>query len=109
LKLPTIVNTKKANPTLSSLLGGYTQASVATLTNVAALQLLFMHQITRPLQLLLQLEDSWNHVQVNIYHLKTGRSTASSASSFTSSTNYRCFCYYLFTPNKFTIFLGSQN
>jgi uncharacterized surface protein with fasciclin (FAS1) repeats len=119
LKLPTIVNQIVSDPTLSSLLGVVTstpQASVlATLTNATA---------AAPVTIYAPNNDAFTAASAtggylvgktdaqvtNIlrYHLENRNSTSSSATSFTSSTaTTDVSVTTLFTPNRFTILLGT--
>lgn len=119
LKLPTIVNQIVSNPSLSSLLGVVTstsQASVLTVLNAAT--------AVAPVTVYAPNNDAFtaatatggylvgkSNAQVtNIlrYHLENGNKTASLATSFTSSTaTADVSVTTLFTPNKFTILLGT--
>lgn len=117
--LPTIVNHIKANPNLSSLLSVVSstpQASVLTTLNGAT--------ATAPITVYAPDNGAFTaatatggylvgktDAQVTSilrYHLENGNRTASSATSFTSSTaTTDVSVTTLFTPNKFTILLGT--
>lgn len=117
--LPTIVNHIKANPNLSSLLSVVSstpQASVLTTLNGAT--------ATAPITVYAPENGAFTaatatggylvgktDAQVTSilrYHLENGNRTASSATSFTASTaTADVSVATLFTPNRFTILLGT--
>jgi uncharacterized surface protein with fasciclin (FAS1) repeats len=119
LKLPTIVNQIVSNPSLSSLLGVVTsapQASVLAILNAAT--------GTAAVTVYAPNNDAFTAAKgtggylvgktdaqvTNIlkYHLENGNKTASSATSYTSSTaTADVSVTTLYTPNKFTILLGT--
>jgi uncharacterized surface protein with fasciclin (FAS1) repeats len=119
LKLPTIVNQIAANPSLSSLLGVVTstpQASVlATLNAATGSAPLTVYApdngaFTTATATSGYLVGKTDAQVTNIlkYHLENGNKTASSATSFTSSTaTTDVSVTTLYTPNKFTILLGT--
>jgi uncharacterized surface protein with fasciclin (FAS1) repeats len=119
LKLPTIVNQITANPSLSSLLGVVTstpQASVLTTLNAAtgaaAITVYapdnaaFTAATTTGGYLVGKTDAQVTNILK--YHLENGNKTASSATSYTSSTaTADVSVSTLYTPNKFTILLGT--
>jgi uncharacterized surface protein with fasciclin (FAS1) repeats len=117
--LPTIVNHIKANPNLSSLLtvvSSTPQASVlATLTGATAAAPITVYApdngaLTAATATGGYLVGKTDAQVTNIlrYHLENGNRTSSSATSFTSSTaTADVSVSTLFTPNRFTILLGT--
>lgn len=119
LKLPTILNQIVSNPSLSSLLGvvnSTPQASVlATLngaTSAAAITVYAPNNdaftaATATGGYLIGKTDA-QVTNILRYHLENGNKTASSATSYTSSTaTADVSVTTLYTPNKFTILLGT--
>lgn len=117
--LPTIVNHIKANPNLSSLLtvvSSTPQASVlATLTGATAAAPVTVYApdngaftaATATGGSLVGKTDA-QVTTILRYHLENGNRTSSSATSFTSSTaTADVSVATLFTPNRFTILLGT--
>lgn len=116
LKLPTIVNQIKANPSLSSLLGVVTspaQASVLTALNAAT--------STAPFTVYAPNNDAFTAASATAgylvgktdtqvtsilrYHLENGNRTPSSTTSYSTSADVSITTLY--TPNKFTILSGT--
>lgn len=119
LKLPTIVNQIKSNPSLSSLLGVVSsapQASVLAIltaaTGTAAVTVYAPNNdaFTAATATGGYLVGKTDAQVTNIlkYHLENGNKVASSATSYTSSTaTADVSVTTLYTPNKFTILLGT--
>lgn len=119
LKLPTLINQITANPALSSLLG-----LVLTTPQVPVFTILNGATSTAAITLYAPNNDAFTAAKaaggyligktdaqiINIlrYHMETGNRTASSATSYTSSTTTTDVSVStLYTPNKFTILVGT--
>ncbi|MFV8465948.1 fasciclin domain-containing protein [Flavobacterium sp. LB1P62] len=119
LKLPTIVNQITANPSLSALLGVVTttpQASVLAILNAATgSAAVTVYAPNNDAFAAAKATGGYlvgkTDVQItNIlkYHLESGNKTASSVTSYTSSSaTADVSVTTLYTPNKFTILLGT--
>ncbi|WP_158730311.1 MULTISPECIES: fasciclin domain-containing protein [unclassified Flavobacterium] len=119
LKLPTIIDQIKSNPNLSSLLAVVTSAQqtsvLATLNAATGSSAVTVYApdnaaftaATATAGYLVGKSDA-QVTNILRYHLENGNKTSSSATSFTSSTaTADVSVSTLFTPNRFTILLGT--
>jgi uncharacterized surface protein with fasciclin (FAS1) repeats len=116
LKLPTIVNQISANPILSSLLG-----VVTTTPQVSVLAILTNATAAAPITVYAPNNDAFTAAKGNAgylvgktdvqitnilkYHLESGNRAPSSTTSYSTSADVSVTTLY--TPNKFTILLGT--
>ena len=116
LKLPTIVNQISANPILSSLLG-----VVTTTPQASVLAILTSATAAAPITVYAPNNDAFTAAKGNAgylvgktdvqitnilkYHLESGNRAPSSTTSYSTSADVSVTTLY--TPNKFTILLGT--